>query len=318
MMALGSTRRFFLLEEAVPTSEVETMIGRVVADPLRPQADFVPNPALDVPGLSSFPSSLPLSSPSALPSGYRSPGTIVPGINPMPTQLANVTLTIAADGSTSVGANAGSLLDVRLARHTANSAALTARLVRRHALAGLDSRKTRRYFELLMADGGYSAAVGRLVRDCPTHEAYFVVGFVTAEGARWKRSLATRKQVALRAEVPVATIASGLPVDLGVGGGPEMSSGHEVVAEYDVEQEQIFAVAYDVVKRVKKLDVEARWLVRRKIEHQGLLKPKTDHLAMGSEKEDDDSENDEMDQRDRGGEGGWEVLHSGGLDDIDS
>jgi hypothetical protein len=184
---------------------------------------------------------------------------------------------------------------------------------------------TRRYFEALMgADEGYRRAVDRLLRDAKDGEGYFVVGFITAEKAKWTRTTEKMREAKVAVEVPVSAITAAaggvvLPLDLGgVGGGPAVKMGNTSEAEWEVEEEEIVAVAYDVVKRQRVFDMKARNFMDSRTEHKGPLKPKQFHLTMSDESgvSEWDEDEEDVDEEESTPDQDWQILHGGELEDL--
>ncbi|KAK3386078.1 hypothetical protein B0H63DRAFT_474162 [Podospora didyma] len=284
-MSIGSgpaARRFFVLDEALSVADldVSTLIGRVVTDPRRPDL--------------SLSSACGDSDPFSL-------SDIVPGIHPRPTEFSQVNLELTGGSISGMSGGVGSLLDVAFSATQSQTLRLSSQCVRRYALGGLDARKTRRYFDLLMADEGYARRVRRAIRESGGKEVYFVVGVLTTEKSSWTRVETAGREVSLTAGVPVAAAAAGMvppAVDLGtIGGGPVLAKSHGVVASWQVEEEQVFALAYDIVKKVKVFDSGARMGIGSAVVDKGALKARADYLAMsGRDGESDDGESEVEDE----------------------
>jgi hypothetical protein len=127
-------------------------------------------------------------------------------------------------------------------------------------------------------------------------EALMVVGFYTAERARWATSRTRGREHGVDVQVPVGAVV-GLPVGVDPGVGASLGSTVEHEMESEVDGEEIFAIAYDVVKKKHSLDRTAkRWVSstpvlgdekRVQAGHLGMGKDSDDELEYESEPESD-------------------------------
>jgi hypothetical protein len=147
----------------------------------------------------------------------------------------------------------------------------------------------------------------KLLKDNKKKEAYFVSGFMVAEGAIWNRASTTENGGSFNASVPVSA-SIGLPTCLDMGVNPSFiqRSGHEHSCTTAVTE--IFAMAYCVLKLRRRIDKsEARYL-RTELAMGATPKAKDGHLVMAldyhnvpgegqqQQQEDEEAEDEEDEQ----------------------
>lgn len=145
-----------------------------------------------------------------------------------------------------------------------------------------------------MKDPLYSRDVRQLLRDHKSSKAYFVVGFMTTEGAVWKRGSKQEHTTTVKAPVSLAT---GMPSQLDPGIAPSYTQSNAQEHAFAAPQTEIFAVAYDVVKLNRSFDKTAPNYVRSEPALGPAKRVKPHHLAMGGDSDEEiEEEEDETEE----------------------
>lgn len=162
-------------------------------------------------------------------------------------------------------------------------------------------KQTKQYFEELMKDPLYSRDVRQLLRDSKWGKAYFVVGFMTTEGAVWKRGAMQEHPAGFTVKAPVS-LATGMPSQLDPGISPSYAIQNSQEHSFDVAQVEVFAIAYDVVKLSHGFDRTAPRYVKSEPVLGPAKRAKPHHLAMGPD-------SDEEIEEEEGEVEGEEIVH---------
>jgi hypothetical protein len=131
-----------------------------------------------------------------------------------------------------------------------------------------------------MKDPLYSRDVRQLLRDHKSSKAYFVVGFMTTEGAVWKRGSKQEHTTGVTVKAPVS-LATGMPSQLDPGIAPSYTQSNAQEHAFAAPQTEIFAVAYNVVKLNRSFDKTAPNYVRSEPALGPAKRANPHHLAMG-------------------------------------
>lgn len=217
--------RYHFLEETCPSEEITKMMGRVVKDPLYPLHRYVPEEPLS--------------------EGEPTHNTqdIHPTILQEPLTYENRTNFIENIGEGAARAGLASLFNIDLASRSDEGLSMQSQKVKRYTLKNPDL-----VFKKLMSNEDYASEVRALLRKTTFRKAYFVVGFYTTTGTIWTQSQRQSCTGGFRLGVPVSAMTgdgTGL-VDAHVGASVSRTINQRL--EMSVVQEEIFAVAYDVLK----------------------------------------------------------------------
>jgi hypothetical protein len=268
--------RFFLLDEPCPASEIPSMMCRVAANKTLPLFRFAPVE--------------PLSPDEA----RHNTNDIITGILPEPTLTTNRRDFISRVRDAHMRASLSLFFGVDLERTTEESVSLETQEVKRYSLSNPHN-----YFRTLMANELYARDVHDLLR-ANYGRAYLVIGFDTTTGATWTHSRIQRRTADVDVTAPVTQLATGLPLPLppGLDANPSISPGISLESSTDgsltAPGEEIFAVAYAVVKVKYSLSGRAQGFVSRTAVVGPPKRAKAHHLAMGRGSE---SEEEEEEQR---------------------
>lgn len=223
-------RRYFFLDEPLPSSEIPHMLLRIVKS-----------------------RTSPLTSPYAPPSALEP--TLPPIPLPAPLDQSDATLDLRTTRSASAGARLASLLHLHGGSSTGETARVAARALRRYNLP--DDPETA-FAARCASCPAYAAAARALLSSKPARRSgrgaagrkgFLVVGFVTAVDAELARGTVAEGGGGADVAVPVAALA-GVPLpipglDVGVRGG--MSARNEAGVRGHVDGEVVLAVAYGAI-----------------------------------------------------------------------
>jgi hypothetical protein len=153
-------RRFFILDETIPATEIESFMCRVVALKNLPLTKFVPFPPIS-PGEPS-----------------HNTNDITPSILPTPSLSTSRKefLKVVREREIKVGLTAFFGLD--FARNKEESRSLESQLIKRYTLSNPEH-----HFQKLMENEHYARDIHTLLDSNKLHHAYLVTGFLTTTGA---------------------------------------------------------------------------------------------------------------------------------------
>lgn len=284
-------RRFFLLNEPLLATEIESFLCRVTSSKSSPSEDFAPFSLLQVPSYNS--------------------NNIIPSILPEPTSCTGVTEFVSSTQEQGISFQLSALLGLNITRNTEQNRDLESRMVKKYSLPNPE-----RYFQELMKNEHYARDVGLLLRKLWPRHAYLVTGFLTATESTWRieegRSKSTGFNIALPVSAALPVPVPGL-VDMEIH--PQASTSAECRRELHVAGEEIFAASYSIVKLAPKFTSSAGLVTSVPIIGRP-KRAKAHHLAFGSnddeeeevEYESDDNDNDE-DTINTSKSGGNTLLH---------
>ncbi|MCJ1399148.1 hypothetical protein MMC11_002350 [Xylographa trunciseda] len=263
-----SRRRYFLLDETCPASEVQSMMGRVVKDIRLPLNRFAPVEPLD----------------SA--TTRHNTQDILPSILPEPSCSSTRKDVLEAVTERGVNFALTSFFGIDLASSATQKAELESMEVKQYSL-----KQPFQIFQHLMKDPNYGRDVLALLNESWRGKAFMVVGFLTTSGSVWKLDNRRSLTTALTANVPVSMFA-GTPSALDPAVSPRQSATNSQSRTMSVAQEEIFAVAYNVVKLRRQFDGKAPRYVKKSAVFGGSRRAKSSEQALG-EDSDDEVEGDE-------------------------
>ena len=258
------TKRFYVLPYSIHGEHIPHLMGRIVLDPLNPLRRFIPDPE-EVEGFN--------------------PEDVVPGIQRAPVSYEDRSELIRAASGAKLRARLSDYLGLETGTSASSSVELRAAKVRRYEMvnhAGV--------FRRFMERADFRTLIEGLLDESKHGEALMVVGFYTAEKSRWAASQTAGREHGANVEVTVGALVAGAPIgmDPGVGITVNSSVGHRMAGKGDGEE--IFAVAYDVVKRKHALDRNAkRWVSSTPVLGDE-KRVQAGHLAMGDEASDGELE----------------------------
>jgi hypothetical protein len=262
-------RRFFILAEPLPVSELNTVLGRVVEDKLLP--------------LRSYAS---ISSSEGRESPPHDPSDIVPGLLPKPMLWTNRNDFFSHTSDWRVAGGLSGVLGFHQSDKIESGLSLESSELKSYSLTN-----TMQTFERLMSNEHYALGVNELLKRSRRGHAYFVVGCMTTKGAMWKEFTTQSRRSGFEVTVPVLE-AVGSPLQ-GVGDptiAPSFGTSERLKRSMKIDDEIIFALAYDVIKESRRLAMDAKAFMKRALVNAGPKRAKSKHLAFSP---DDDSEDDD-------------------------
>lgn len=254
------TRRFVVLPYSLHGDHIPHLMGRIVLDPLNPLRRFVPNPDDGA--------------------GFN-PEDVVPTLCPPPVVYHNHTEVIRAGSSAKLRARLSDYLGFEIGTSASSSVALRAGVVRRYEMADHGA-----VFRRFMAHDGFRGLIEGILDEAKGGEALIVVGFYTSEKTRWAALRTGGREHGADLQIPVGAVV-GLPVGVDPGLGGSKGSSVEHGFEGEVEGEEIFAIAYDVIKKKHSLDRTARRWVSSTPVLGDELRVQAGHLAMGQDSDEE-------------------------------
>ena len=257
--------RFFVLPYSLHGDHIRTFMGRVVLDPLDPNRRFVP---LDY--------------------ETAGPETIVPGITEKPIPYKSRADVIRGATSSSLQAVLTKYFNLCLSTDTESTVALHGNEVKRYQMIQNEVK-----FKRLMENPKFERETQTLMAKSFRGRVYLIVGFLTTKGTQWDVGVSNSRMAAARAQVPTGTASSAGP-DLDVGAETASSRSEQKTMTGEVEQEEIFAVAYDVVKPKRSVP----WISSRYMAERPVLgdekRASGSHLSLG--RKDSSSSDEEMEE----------------------
>ncbi|PNY25107.1 Uncharacterized protein TCAP_04951 [Tolypocladium capitatum] len=266
------TKRFFVLPYSVHAEHIPHLMGRIVLDPLNPLRRFIPDPD-EADGFS--------------------PEDVVPSLRRDPVSYQDRTELVRAASGAKLRARLSDYLGLETGTSASSCVELRAAEVRRYEMANHAA-----VFRRFLQHAAFRALIEGLLDESKHGEALMVVGFYTAARSRWSTAQATGWEHGADARVPVAALA-GIPVagaDPGVAASASSSVEHRMAGRG--QGEEVFAVAYDVVKKKHALDRTARrWLSSTPVLGDE-KRVQAGHLAMSDGASDDGFEYESDDESD--------------------
>ncbi|RYP00338.1 hypothetical protein DL764_006538 [Monosporascus ibericus] len=223
------SRRFFLLERSCPASEIPSMIGRVVAYKLQPQEKYAP-----------------FCFQCSTKPDRHNPEDIIPNILPKPSLSISRKDVLSATTDYGLKLSLGSLFGIEFGRGKENTVELETAIVKTYSLSNPDA-----IFDRLMQNDKYAADVQKLFASIKKRQAFFVTGFLTTSGATWTRRHGESRTNGFTAAIPVSAAVTGLPIPtelIDPAIEPSRTVSGSIQKTMKVEEEQIFAMSYSLVK----------------------------------------------------------------------
>jgi hypothetical protein len=272
-MALG--RRYFILEESLPASDIPKILGRVVVNKLLPMHhSYAPfPPEKDEP--------------------RHNAEDIIPNILPDPSIWPNRKDFLTHTSDWKIRGGLANVLGIENSHENKKGVSLKSEELKCYALSN-----TARHFKILMGNELFARDVCELLKDSRRSHAYFVVGFLTTKGAHWTEFATRSRRAEFDVTAPVLE-AIGSPLQ-GIGD-PQIAPGFGTSETYrrtmKIEDERIFAMAYDIVKTSYKFEMSPRKFVQSNFIDAGPIRASAKYLAFSNdsdeEEEDDDDDDDD-------------------------
>jgi hypothetical protein len=265
-------RRYFILEDPLPHDDKP--LGRVVVDKWRPMREFIPcEPDEDEP-----------------PHGLYD---IKPRTEPNEHVYKDWEQFVGSTSNWSIDAGLASLLGIKHSRESESGITLKSKEMKTCNLTN-----TRKCFNELYSNSLYRRDLTDLLNGAKKDRLYFVVGYITTKGGEWKEFKSAKQSSKVEVTVPVLeAVGSPLPNNIGDPQiAPGVGSSKRMELTTKLEDDVIFALAYDVIKvsyglsrvRIKKADVRLR--------NAGPKIGKADERVLAADDDDsddsDDSDND--------------------------
>lgn len=262
---MASGWRYFILPEPLPASEVPNILGRVVTDKKLPMHNYAPF------------------SSSGTDDPRHDPADIISDILPTPVIWPNRKDFFSQTSDWSIQAGLANVLGIDTSHGDQKGIYLESEELKCYALSS-----TTRSFNKLMQNELYNRDVRQLLKDSGRGHAYFIVGFLTTKGALWTEFSSTSRQSGFNVTVPVLeVVGSPLP---GLGDpqiAPSVGKSQTYARTMEIQDERIFAVAYDIVKMSYKL-TNAKKFVMSNIVNVGPVRGKAGHLMFSNDSDDEE------------------------------
>jgi hypothetical protein len=277
---MTSRRRYFILEELLPASEIKGLLGRVVVDKLLPMHSYAPFPS---PGNEEAP---------------HNPTDIILDLLPEPMVWTDRKEFFTHTSDWKIRAGLADFLGVENIHENKTGISLESEEFKCYSLSN-----TSRKFNILMKNEQYAQDVRDLFMDSGRSHAYFIVGFLTAKGATWNELTSKSHKTELNVTVPVLE-SVGSPL-AGIGD-PKIAPGFKTSLTHGrtmkIEEERIIAVAYDIIKTSYKFGMSTKKFVETVIINAGRAQPSSGHMAFSNDDDDDDDDEEDEDFVDSGDE----------------
>lgn len=254
--------KFFLLQDPISATEVESFLCRVVTSKTAPLESFAPFSLPGAPG--------------------RNTNDIIPAILPKPEEytIKNGVLTttrelqLSFQFSTAIGGN--------LSLGGGPIRKLDTGSLKRYTISNPEE-----YFRELLLDESYSRGVKKLLHKAWPSHCYLVTGFLTVKGCEWTIKDNSSLSHGGNARIPGAEAALGATGHLGdVRVGFSGSTGAQRSYQLNTTDEQIFAVSYSTARLVYKAGPSFLSITRTP-EIGRPKRAKAHHLAMGADDEEE-------------------------------
>jgi hypothetical protein len=255
-------RRYFILEDPLPHADMP--LGRVVVDKWRPMRDFAPcdPPGKDEPSHGLY--------------------DIKPGTKPNEHVYEDWERFVSHTSDWSIEAGLASLLGIKHTRESESGITLKSKEMKTCNLTD-----TRRCFDDLMKNDLFRRDLTDLVNQTKKDRLYFVVGYVTTKGGVWKEFSSTKQSSKVDVTVPVLeAVGSPLPNNIGDPQvGPEVGNADRTEWSTKIEDDVIFALAYDIIKVSYGLNLTRIADARTRILNAGPRVGKADERVLAADDE---------------------------------
>jgi hypothetical protein len=265
-MATG--RRYFILEEPLPASEIPKLLGRIVVDKLLPMHSYAP--------VSSPENEEPL----------HNPADIIPDLLPAPIIWTNRKDFFTRTSDWKIRVGLADFLGLENSHENKKGISLESGELKCYSLSN-----TTRQFNRLMKNEQFAQDVRDLFKDSDRSHAYFVVGFLTTKEAMWTEFATKSHRSEFHVTVPVLEVF-GSPLS-GIGDpqiAPDFRTLQTNGRTMKIEEERIFAVAYDIVKTSYKFGMSTKKFVETMIINAGRARPNDGHLAFSNDSDEEEEE----------------------------
>ena len=276
-MGLSRTSgRFFILPIPIPKEYIPRLMGLFITDPSNPTRSYRPK--------------------------TRLPSSIATGLTPDPIPLSPNQVALAASDASAATRLKGLMgaLSLSASAGTEQGQALS---IKAEEILCYAMEQIPDVFASLIADEECRAEVGQLMRTSRENLCFMITGFLTVSGkTEWIRSVWGKQDMQMLGAIPLDGGQAGLGINAEVGGGLERNVRRVARGEV-LEDQTVFAVAYDVVmlkKRIKRsVGKPLSFVVESKLKLGGEKRALWNHLSMrgedgvGEELSDEDSDDDD-------------------------
>lgn len=269
------TRRYFILNNPCGGDTVQTMIGRVVRDIYEPLNDCAPwEPQTQA---------------------------LLADLLPKPQTSTNRKECLVRARNTEAYAKLAYFFHIDVGKRPEEHITLESHKINRYTLENPGKK-----FEKLMENNAYASEVRELLKARYPHRAYLVTGILTTTKSKWVKNSGMTDSQGAGFTVPGSEIA-GIPIpnlnlSLGVSHQVEVSNRSELC----VEDEEIFAIAYNLVqlKRTKDKGTNQRRavvgdIVWAKKQHAALSHDEKYALTEDDESDESDDQEEEEEENNR-------------------
>ncbi|TFK68841.1 hypothetical protein BDN72DRAFT_841318 [Pluteus cervinus] len=269
---MAATARFFYIPYPISKEHVPHLLGRFVANPENPLREFCPKQG-------------------------RNPSDILPGINPEPVSIAPHQV-VSASNDGSVGARFKGLAQLSASQAKESAVIVEGENVQCYSMVQVPDA-----FEALMADDGCRADVEKMLKNNKHGACYFITGFLAVSGrTEWVRLVWGKQELQAIGTIPLQEAGVG-PVDIGFDARASRHAHREARGRV-MEDQTVFALAYDVVVRKKELKKRIGklawpWYLQDKIKLEEEKRARWKDIAMSGDndqEEDDPEDEDETDE----------------------
>lgn len=209
--------RFHVLPYSIHQKHIESFMGRIVVDHLDPNRRYYPD----------------IKEPS--------PQSIIPDIQEDPIPYRSRADVIRSARTTTLQAILASYFKLCGENSTHGSVAFQSEVVKRYQMTQNEPR-----FKELMANANFAKGVTALMNEYG--KVYMIVGFLTTKATKWDTEAGESRLATARAKLPLNEI-TGMPNAPSVGLDTSYKQTDQRQMTGEVEEEEIFAVAYDFVKK---------------------------------------------------------------------
>ncbi|TFK68821.1 hypothetical protein BDN72DRAFT_841292 [Pluteus cervinus] len=272
---MATTGRFFYIPYPISKEHVPHLLGRFVADPENPLRDFCPKQG-------------------------RNPSDIIPNINPKPVSIAPHQLA-SASSDASVSAKLRGLASIGASSEGESAISVQGEDIQCYSMIQVPDA-----FDALMADKQCRAEVEKMLKNSEHGACYLITGFMAVSGkTEWVKLVWGAQELQVIGTIPLQEAGTGAP-DIGLDARTSRSAYREARGNV-VEDQTVFALAYDVVVRKRGLKRRAgklAWFLENTIKLDKERRARWNHVAMGGsgpggdDADDDDEDEDDDDDDD--------------------
>ena len=244
--------RFFVLPYTLHGKHIPNLMGRVVVDPLDPLKRYIPD------------------------SSKLNPQDIIPDILEESIAYRSCVEVVEAASSNLLKARLTSYFGLT-DDHSANSSvALRSELVQRYQMTQIAPK-----FKKLMVNTDFAQEIVELLRESKRNEVFMIVGFLTTKGSQWDIEAGGSRRRAGNATVPIGEVSgTSSTFDVTIEGSHTSSAHRRTNVLADDNLEEVFGIAYNVVKKQYSFNRKAQNFVSSRPVLGDEKRSKGGHLTM--------------------------------------